>query len=100
MQAQILLKAAEEEQKIEQPSWTDEEIEAKAIEVATQAGKYVTFGHYPQTKSGDDDNPIQWLILERDGQNALLISKCGLDTKPYDTNENGTTWKKTRYGCG
>lgn len=34
VQAQILLKAAEEEQKIEQPSWTDEEIEAKAIEVA------------------------------------------------------------------
>lgn len=95
VQAQILLKAAEEEQKIEQPSWTDEEIEAKAIEVATQAGKYVTFGHYPQTKSGDDDNPIQWLILERDGQNALLISKCGLDTKPYDTNENGTTWEKS-----
>lgn len=95
VQAQILLKAAEEEQKIEQPSWTDEEIEAKAIEVATQAGKYVTFGHYQQTKSGDDDNPIQWLILERDGQNALLISKCGLDTKPYDTNENGTTWEKS-----
>lgn len=95
VQAQILLKAAEEEQKIEQPSWTDEEIEAKAIEVATQAGKYVTFGHYPQTKSGDDDNPIQWLILERDGQNALLISKCGLDTKPYDTNENDTTWEKS-----
>lgn len=95
VQAQILLKAAEEEQKLEQPSWTDEEIEAKAIEVATQAGKYVTFGHYPQTKSGDDDNPIQWLILERDGQNALLISKCGLDTKPYDTNENGTTWEKS-----
>lgn len=95
VQTQILLKAAEEEQKIEQPSWTDEEIEAKAIEVATQAGKYVTFGHYPQTKSGDDDNPIQWLILERDGQNALLISKCGLDTKPYDTNENGTTWEKS-----
>lgn len=57
-------------------------------------GNYVTFGHYPQTSAGNDNTMIGWLVLARDGNKALLISRRGLDAKPYDENKLDTTWEK------
>lgn len=57
-------------------------------------GNYVTFGTYPQTALGNDQTPIEWLVLARDGRQALLISRYGLDAKPYNTKLSSTTWKK------
>ncbi len=59
-----------------------------------QAGNYVTFGSYPQTEAGNDDTPIEWLVLEGDGETALLISRYGLDCKPYNTEFVDTTWEQ------
>ena len=56
------------------------------------AGTYLVFGSYPQTKTGNDDTPIEWLILESDGETALLISRYALDCKPYNKNKD-TTWE-------
>ena len=56
------------------------------------AGTYLAFGSYPQTKTGNDDTPIEWLILESDGETALLISRYALDCKPYNKNKD-TTWE-------
>ena len=54
----------------------------------------VTFGHYPQTKDGSDATPIEWYVLERDGSKALVISRFGLDAKPYHNKSFGkTTWE-------
>ena len=53
----------------------------------------ITFGHYPQTKSGDDRTPIDWFVLERDGSKALVISRYALDAKPYNAEWKETTWE-------
>lgn len=59
-------------------------------------GSYVTFGTYPQTSSGTDSTPIEWLVLDYDAANnrALLISRYGLDAKPYNTEYTSITWEK------
>ena len=59
-----------------------------------QAGDYVTFGHYPQTAAGNDMTPIEWLVLEVKGNKALLLSRYGLDAKPYNTERVATTWEQ------
>lgn len=56
-------------------------------------GNYVTFGEYPQTASGEDMTPIEWLVLARDGNKALLISRYGLDAQPYNTDHTSVTWE-------
>ncbi|MDO4387139.1 MAG: DUF6273 domain-containing protein [Clostridia bacterium] len=58
-----------------------------------QAGDYVTFGHYPQTAMGDDNTPIEWLVLENEGETALLISRYALEGEPYNDALEGVTWE-------
>ena len=69
---------------------TEGEPPKKSVEVSD----IITFGHYPQTASGTDSTPIEWLVLDRDGEKALLLSKCGLDAKPYNTKETEITWEQ------
>lgn len=57
-------------------------------------GNYVTLGHYPQTSEGNDRTPIEWLVLARDGNKVLLISRYGLDTQQYHTNYANMTWEE------
>ncbi len=59
-----------------------------------KASDYVTFGHYPQTAAGTDRTPIEWLVLEVQGDKALLISRYGLDVKPYNEKYVDITWEK------
>ena len=56
-------------------------------------GKRVTFGSYPQTKAGNDNTPIEWIVLARNGQKALLLSRYGLDAQPYNTSQASVTWE-------
>lgn len=67
--------------------------EAAAREEKWQVGNYVTFGSYPQTKAGNDDTPIEWLILARDGDKALVISRYALDCIQYNTKYTSVTWE-------
>ncbi len=53
----------------------------------------VKFGTYPQTESGADKIPIEWIVLARDGNKALLISRYGLDAKPYNAEHTSVTWE-------
>ena len=57
------------------------------------AGTYLVFGSYPQTNTGKDDTSIEWLILESDGETALLISRYALDCKLYNEKKEDTTWE-------
>ena len=44
----------------------------------------VTFGHYEQDGDLENgDEPIHWLVLERDGDETLLISRDILDAREY-----------------
>ena len=67
---------------------------AAAREAKYSVGNYVTFGHYPQTSGGSDSTEIEWLVVARDGQKALLLSRYGLDAKPYNTEYTSITWEK------
>ena len=59
-------------------------------------GGIVTFGTYPQTASGSDKTPIEWLVLDYDAASnrVLIISRYGLDAKPYNTGYIDITWEK------
>ena len=52
-------------------------------------GEIVAFGHYEQdgdTKNGKE--PIEWILLGKDEENAMLVSKCIIDAKPLVEIEN------------
>ena len=75
-----------------------DEIIEKDGNIANQSkfmvGNYVIFGSYPQTQNGNDKTPIEWLVLENDGETALLISRYALDCKPYNEKGEVITWEK------
>ena len=59
-----------------------------------KVGDYITFGKYEQdnnTSNGKED--IEWLVLDVQDGKALVISKYGLDCKPYNTNYTDVTWE-------
>ena len=61
-----------------------------------EAGSVVSFGTYPQTEVGNDQTPIEWIVMDYDEVNhkALLLSCYGLDAKPYNTELTNITWEK------
>ena len=56
------------------------------LKKAPEVGETYTFGTY----QGEE---IEWQILDRDGNKALLISKYALDCKPYHTEYTNVTWE-------
>jgi len=49
-----------------------------------EAGDSVLFGRYEQDNNDENGaEPIEWLVLKAEGRRALLISRYGLDAKPY-----------------
>lgn len=47
-----------------------------------EAGDHVTFGTYPQTTEGNDQTPIEWVVLSIRDDQALLLSRYCLDAQP------------------
>ena len=71
------------------PSDTKEEsidvtAQHEAAVASYQPGDYVIMGTYPQGENGEVE-PIEWLVLDVQDGNVLLISRYGLDAKPYNT---------------
>lgn len=58
-------------------------------------GSYITFGHYEQ--DGDTSNgeeAIEWLVLDKQEDKILVVSKYALDCKPYnDEWKEDVTWE-------
>ena len=67
--------------------------EGEPLERHDAVGSIVTYGHYPQTASGTDSTPIEWMVLEVQGNKALLFSKYGLETRAYNSKRTYTTWE-------
>ena len=58
-----------------------------------KVGEYVMFGSYPQNY-GSAKEPIEWQVLEVNGDEALLLSRYGLDCKQYHHEEySSITWE-------
>ena len=59
-----------------------------------EIGSYVFFGSYEQdndTSNGKED--IEWIVLAKEGNKALVISRYALDCKQYDTSMSDVTWE-------
>ena len=60
----------------------------------TQEGKHFTLGRYEQdNKPGNGPEPIQWMVLARDGDRVLVISRYILDCVRYDEEYRRVTWE-------
>lgn len=68
-------------------------IKAAELDALCSVGNYVTFGSYPQTKSGTDDTPIDWFVLSRQGSLAELVCWYTLEWKAFDTESTWASWK-------
>ena len=59
-----------------------------------EIGSSVFFGSYEQdndTSNGKED--IEWIVLAKEGDKALVISKYALDCQLYDTAMSAVTWE-------
>uniref|UniRef100_UPI003866603C DUF6273 domain-containing protein n=1 Tax=Succinimonas sp. TaxID=1936151 RepID=UPI003866603C len=61
--------------------------------ITIKKGEYFKFGNYPQN-NGNTKEPIEWLVLEVNDQEALLVSRYGLDCKQYHHQRTNITWEK------
>ena len=60
--------------------------------VNAYGGDYVKFGRYPQTANADIQ-PIEWLVLSRENNKMLVISRYGLEARRFDSTSNN--WKNS-----
>ena len=61
---------------------------------AANVGSYVKFGRYEQDNdltNGAED--IEWLVLAKDDEKMLVISRYALDCQPYNTEFGDVTWE-------
>lgn len=59
-----------------------------------RVGEYIKFGKYEQdnnTSNGKED--IEWLVLDVQGDKALIISRYALDNTPYNEEKVDVTWE-------
>ena len=55
-------------------------------------GETIEFGNYPQDKDGTE-KPIEWIVMKKEGNQVLLLSKYVLDAKPYNKELKAVTWE-------
>ena len=67
----------------------------EAVELdSASVGDYVTFGHYEQDNNTNNGKEvIEWKVLDKADGRALLLSKYGLDAKPYNETDTDVTWE-------
>ena len=53
----------------------------------------IKFGIYPQDENGKEKTPIEWVVLDKKNEKALLISRYTLDCKKYNEKHGAITWE-------
>ena len=67
--------------------------QAENLSKAT-VGSYVIFGAYEQdNKTSNGKEAIEWLVLAKENNRLLVISRYALDCKPYNTKRTNVTWE-------
>lgn len=57
-------------------------------------GDIILFGHYEQDNIlSNGAEPIEWIVLEQQGSKVFVLSKYGLDAKPYNTQHVNVYWE-------
>ena len=79
----------EQETEVTEPTMNDETV-LKGVEV----GDYIEFGAYEQdNNTSNGEEPIEWRVLEVEGNRALLISEKALDCVEYNEMWADITWE-------
>ena len=60
---------------------------------AVPVGMRIEFGAYPQTSSANNE-PIEWYVLDKTEDKALLFSVMGLDWQPFHSSSNKKVYWK------
>jgi len=59
----------------------------------TQIGETIVFGKYEQNANASDGKEdIEWIVLDKEGNKALIISKYALDDKQFNSTGGDVTW--------
>lgn len=67
---------------------------AAAIDHMFAVGNSVVFGSYEQDNIlNNGDEGIEWIVLERDGMKAMIVSKYTLDSVPYNSQNIDVSWE-------
>ena len=62
--------------------------------LSAEVGDVITFGHYEQDgDESDGKEPIQWKVLNKDGDRLFVVSLEGLDNKKYNETYGDMTWE-------
>lgn len=80
----------------------ENEVEAEPEPIEVEIPEYavmydvVTLGTYEQDNNTDNGKePIEWIVLERDGNKALVISRYVLDAVPFVKGFGSAGWEKS-----
>ena len=77
---------------------TDDHLLAACVEKRTfyeTVGSIVTFGEYEQYNNMENGpEAIEWIVLEVQDGRSLLLSRYGLDAKPYNIEKKDITWEE------
>ncbi|MBQ9196735.1 MAG: hypothetical protein IJ157_05770 [Clostridia bacterium] len=57
-----------------------------------RVGNVITLGEYPQ--EGAEDQPIEWIVLQKANGAAFVISRYILEGIPYHENKDKVTWEE------
>lgn len=61
---------------------------------AAIVGDYVFFGAYEQDgNTSNGKEKTEWLVLDKQGDQILVVSRYGLDCKPYEKHYEDVTWE-------
>ena len=67
----------------------------KELPEKASVGSIVYFGAYEQDNDPTNgQEAIGWIVLEKEGNKALLISRYALEAKPYNEELEDTTWEE------
>ncbi len=61
---------------------------------AAEVGSYIYFGEYEQDNNeSTGKEAIEWLVLDKQEDRMLVVSRYGLDCQPYNTEDEEGTWE-------
>ena len=64
----------------------------RVIEKQCKVGNTISFGKYPQDEDGSA-KPIEWIVMKKEKNKVLLLSKYVLDAQPYNKKNKAVTWE-------
>ncbi|MBQ4528172.1 MAG: hypothetical protein II998_08880 [Clostridia bacterium] len=76
------------------PNYTPDNNQSNYSATDYRVGDYITFGKYEQDNIFDNGKEnLEWKIVDIKDGKALLVSKYGLECKPYNNKRSIVTWE-------